>query len=203
MLRKYRIMKVSRRTCCHFSGILRLSASSELSFVSQVPKSLEQPLPAFQPGFPPAVPRAGTRCFCGAPAPLSSSCPAKAPRLRSVPLGVTDRGSGEPWGPGRALRDTPWPRPPAGHRATAHKAPARPAGQFLLPRTARAAAPGLCRAGLGLSPGSVAKGSQGSGHRRGYEATSPGLLRACSSLSLCCWVPGVALCDTGACQSPQ
>lgn len=151
--------------------------------------SSEQPLPAFQPGFSsPAFPRLCPGQALGVSVlPLPRSAP-RAPR--SVPLGVTDRGSDEPRCPGRAPRDTPRPRPPAGHGAAAHKALARPAGQFLLPRTARAAAPGLCRAGLRLSGASVAEASQGSGHGRGYKATSPGLLRAGSSLSLGGWGAG-------------
>ena len=126
----------------------------------------------------------------GAPAPLSFPSPAKAPRARSEPPGAIAEGAEEPRCPGRALRDSPGARPPAGRGATAHESLARPCGQFLVPCTAQPANAGLCTVGLGLSCGSAAKGPQGSGHSRGRKATSPGLFQASSSLPRCCWGAG-------------
>lgn len=164
--------------------------------------SSEQPLPAFQPGFSsPAFPRLCPGQALGVSVlPLPRSAP-RAPR--SVPLGVTDRGSDEPRCPGRAPRDTPRPRPPADTEPLPTRPwHVRPANSSCPER------PGLQPQGsAGRGCGSRVRAWPKPPRALGTAGATRPQVRGCSVPVPVCpsvvGVPAVALCDTGAGQGPR
>ena len=110
------------------------------------------------------------KCFSSAPAPLGCLCPAK-PLLRAAPaaLCVIGKAIPEPWAQAEpSLRDTLIPGLHPAMEPLTTTPWLCPSGQFLWPRTAQPAQPGLGTVGLGVSVLGH-WGSQGSGHSSGVR----------------------------------